>query len=152
MQLHGEYNTNMNFCWNIYINQKCKWEGWGTALEGEGQQWIAAPAWMASTEQEAKGSLEISALTSAKFLQRQKTKKVLWHDLGIMATMVFNYCLCYVKWYGSFTVTLVWKNQRNTDQNNRCTVDYRLQSRLSMFIAIDNSIVGIRLAQNLSFQ
>jgi hypothetical protein len=30
---------------------------------------------MASTEQEAKGSLEISALTSARFLQRQKRKK-----------------------------------------------------------------------------
>lgn len=40
-----------------------------TAFEGDGQQCKAAPAWTASTEPVEKGSLETSALTSARFLQ-----------------------------------------------------------------------------------
>lgn len=40
-----------------------------TALEGDGQQCKAAPAWTASTEPDAKGSLETSALTRAILLQ-----------------------------------------------------------------------------------
>jgi hypothetical protein len=39
-----------------------------TAADGEGQQWIAAPACTASTELETKGSLAMSALTKTKFL------------------------------------------------------------------------------------
>ena len=40
-----------------------------TAADGEGQQCIAAPAWIASREPEMKGSLAISALTNIKFLK-----------------------------------------------------------------------------------
>lgn len=42
-----------------------------TAIEGEGQQCNAAPACTASTELEAKGSLEISALTKSIFLKNK---------------------------------------------------------------------------------
>lgn len=46
-----------------------------TAADGEGQQCIAAPAWIASTEPETKGSLEISALTNIKFLKKSKSNR-----------------------------------------------------------------------------
>jgi hypothetical protein len=46
------------------------------AFEGEGKKWIAARGWMTSTKQEAKGSLEISALTSARFLSKPRRKEV----------------------------------------------------------------------------
>ena len=39
-----------------------------TAVDGEGQQWRAAPACSASIELETKGSLDMSALTKVKFL------------------------------------------------------------------------------------
>lgn len=52
-----------------------------TAVDGEGQQCMAAPACTASTELVAKGSLEISALTKVMFLKRkrktQKTKLIM---------------------------------------------------------------------------
>lgn len=41
-----------------------------TADEGDGQQCSAAPAWTASTELVAKGSRDISALTSVMFLNQ----------------------------------------------------------------------------------
>lgn len=47
-----------------------------TAADGEGQQCKAAPACTASTELEANGSLEISALTRTKFLDEQDTYKI----------------------------------------------------------------------------
>ena len=43
-----------------------------TALEGDGQQCKAAPAWTASTEPDGNGSLETSALTRAILLQTIK--------------------------------------------------------------------------------
>lgn len=50
-----------------------------TALEGDGQQCKAAPAWTASTEPDAKGSLETSALTRAILLQTMKWNSVQGH-------------------------------------------------------------------------
>lgn len=41
-----------------------------TAEDGDGQQCNAAPAWTASMELEMNGSLEISALTKVKFLEK----------------------------------------------------------------------------------
>lgn len=46
-----------------------------TAADGEGQQCKAAPACTASTVLEAKGSLEISALTSSMFLEKNRLHK-----------------------------------------------------------------------------
>jgi hypothetical protein len=46
-----------------------------TAADGEGQQWIAAPACTASTELETKGSLAMSALTKMKFLATEMFMK-----------------------------------------------------------------------------
>ena len=40
-----------------------------TALEGDGQQCKAAPAWTAATDPDENGSLETSALTRARLLQ-----------------------------------------------------------------------------------
>lgn len=47
-----------------------------TAAEGDGQQCKAAPACTASIELVANGSLEISALTNIKFLQKEKLELV----------------------------------------------------------------------------
>ena len=40
-----------------------------TALEGEGQQCMAAPACTASMEPDSNGNLDTSALTRARFLE-----------------------------------------------------------------------------------
>ena len=42
-----------------------------TAMVGLGQQWIAAPAWMAASEEVAKGSRVMSARSSSTFLRTQ---------------------------------------------------------------------------------
>ena len=42
-----------------------------TAMVGLGQQWIAAPAWMAAREEVAKGSRVMSARSSSTFLHTQ---------------------------------------------------------------------------------
>ena len=42
-----------------------------TAMVGLGQQWIAAPAWMAASEEVAKGSRAMSARSSSTFLRTQ---------------------------------------------------------------------------------
>lgn len=42
-----------------------------TAMVGLGQQWIAAPAWMAASEEVAKGSRVMSARSSSTFLHTQ---------------------------------------------------------------------------------
>ena len=40
-----------------------------TAWEGSGQQWMAAPAWMADRDSVAKGKRPTSALRSMNFLR-----------------------------------------------------------------------------------
>lgn len=117
-----------------------------TALEGEGQQWIAAPAWMASTEQEAKGSLEISALTSAKFLQNQERKTV----VGLRGLIiVINYCLLF-KWSRSYIIKLDAGKSSSEKYSNKIWVHCWLQFT-TVFSTIDISTVSIKLEKN-SFQ
>lgn len=60
-----------------------------TALEGDGQQCKAAPAWTASIEPDAKGSLETSARTRARLLQIPRwytltlqIKDCTWQDIN----------------------------------------------------------------------